>query len=157
MSRSTSLTFRQAVNARETGEAFIILVEIDSDDLSEPIRVCSDGVNVTSNGNLYVAYPFDITLPDDLEDGAPSCRITIDNVDRALTVGIRSLTSPPTVRIMVVLASDPDTLELDFDDFQLVNISYDAFTIEGTITIESYLAEPYPGNSFMPSTTPGLF
>ncbi len=158
MSRDTSLTFRQAISARETGEVPLLLVEVSHDtDLPEPIRVSSDAVNTTSNGNLYVSYPFDVWLPDDEYDHAPTCRIRIDNVDRSLTVGIRSLTSPPTVRVMVVLASSPNTIEVDFPDFKLVKISYDAFVIEGNVTVENYLNEPYPGDSFMPSGFPGMY
>ncbi len=155
--RTTSFTFRQAVNAPETGAAIIVLVEISGNTLTEPIRVCNDGADIVSNGHLYVAYPFDITLPDDVEDGAPTARITIDNVDRALTAGIRLLTAPPDVRVMVILADDPDTIEIDFPDFKLSNLSYDALVIEGNITVEDYLNEPFPGDSFLPSTTPGMF
>lgn len=161
MSRDTSLTFRQAINARETGEAFIIFVEISNSpgqtDLSESILVCNNSVDTISNGSTYVAYPFDLTLPDDVEDGVPTCRLTIDHVARELTVGIRSLTGPPAVRIMVALASDPDTIEVDFPYFKLVNVSYDSLTIEGDISIEGYMNEPYPGDSFGPSNFPGLF
>ena len=44
MSRDLSLTAKQAINAPETGEAFIILLTIDHPSLSAPIRVSSDAV-----------------------------------------------------------------------------------------------------------------
>jgi len=158
MSRNTSLLFRQAINAPETDQVFLVLVEISDPSFSPPIRVCNNSVDITGpEGNTYLAYNFDISLPDDTEDSAPTCKITIDNVDRALTEGIRTLTSPPTVRTMVVLASTPTVIEADFSDFKLANITYDAMVIEGNITVESYAAEPWPGDSFIPSGFPGMF
>lgn len=155
--RATSLTFRQAIYAQETGEVFVVLVEIDHDDLPSPIRICSNDVDITSNGNVYVAYPFNIELPSEEEGDLPQARLTVDNVDRSLTEAIRTIQTPPSVRIMIVLASDPDTIEVDMPDFVFTNISYDAQTVTGTISIENFMSEPFPGDVFTPSQFPGLF
>jgi hypothetical protein len=155
--RTTSLTFRQAIYAQETNEVFVVLVEIDHADLASPIRVCSNDTDITSNGNVFTAYPFNIELPSDDEGDMPQARLTIDNVDQSLTASIRTIQSPPSVRIMVVLASAPDVLEVDMPDFVFSNITYDAFTISGTISIESFMNEPFPGDVFTPSQFPGLF
>jgi len=155
--RSTSLTFRQAIYAQETDEVFIVLLEIDHADFASPIRVCNDSTDITSNGNVYTAYPFEIELPTDEDGDVPQARLIIDNVDRSLTEAIRSIQSPPTVRIMVVLVSDPDTVEIDLPGFVFTNISYDVMTITGTISIENFLNEPFPGDIFTPTQFPGLF
>ncbi len=154
--RNTSLTFRQAVNAQETGEAFIILVEI-STGAAEPIRISSDGVNTVHDGNTYYAWPFDIVLPDDPESGAARARIAVDNVSRELVAWLRGLSSVPQVTIKVVLASDPETIEAEFPNFELRNAQYDAMTIQGDLTLATFMNEPYPGDSFLPSTFPGVF
>jgi len=155
--RNTSLTFRQAVYAQETAEVLIILLEIDHDDLDSPIRICKNDTDITSNGNVYLAYNFDIQLPTDEDNDVPQAQLVIDNVDRALTQAIRTIQTPPTIRIMVVLASAPDTLEVDMPDFLLTNISYNASTITATISIENFLQEPFPGDLFTPTQFPGLF
>jgi hypothetical protein len=157
MSRTTSLTFREAVNAQETDEIFLVLVTINHDDLASPLRFVNNNENVTSNGNVFTAYPFEITLPDDTVEHAPTCKLRIDNVARDLVTAIRSISSPLDMTIQVILASDPDTIEVEYSDFKLVDVSYDAFTIEGTISIEGFAHEQYPGRTFLPSNFPGLF
>lgn len=155
--RNTSATFRAAVNAQETGEVFIVLVEIDHADMADPVRLSSDAVDTTSNGAVYTAYPFDITLPDDPEEGITRARITIDNIHREQINWIRNLASSPTLTISIVLASDPDTVEAQYGNFELTNVQYDALTITGDLGITSFMGEPYPGDSFLPSKFPGLF
>lgn len=153
----TSLSMKNAVNAQETTEAFIILITIDHDDLVTPIRVSSDGVNTTSRSNIYVAYPFDITLPTDDGSTPPSAKLIIDNVSREIGQTIRSILSPPSVTIEIVLSSDPDTVESSFPFFELSEVEYNALTVSGTLTIPNLAIEPYPAESFIPSTHPGLF
>jgi len=157
MSRNVSNAFKSAAFKQETDEAFLVLLEIDHANLSEPIRVTSNGIGTVSNGNTFVAYPFELSLPSNPETGISQAQLTIDNVSQDIIVSIRNITTPPTVVIQVVLASDPDTVEAEFSGFELKNVSYDALTISGTITIESFMNEPYPGGSFLPSTFPGLF
>lgn len=157
MSRDTSVTFREAVNAQETGEAFLVLIEIAHAALSTPIRVTSDGVSTISNGDTYLPYPYDISLPDDPEQGVSSAQLTIDNIDRVIVESIRSISTAPTVTIRIVLGSDPDTIEAEFPNFEFREISYDAMTVSGDLTLKTFMGEPYPGDSFLPSLFPGVF
>jgi hypothetical protein len=155
--RSTTLTFRQAVYAQETAQAFIVLIEITHATLSVPIRICSGGQNITSNTHEFIFYPFELNLPDESTESVPTATLTVDNVDRQIIAALRALDSPPAVRIMVVLSSTPNTVEADFPVFKFTEITYDALTITGTISIEDFLLEPFPGDSFVPSLFPGLF
>jgi len=157
MSRDTSLTFREAINAQETDEAFLILLEIDHDELSEPIRVTSDGVNTVSNGETYIAYPFDLSLPDDPEQGVSVAQLTIDNVHRVIVESLRAISTAPKVTIRVVLGSNPDVVEAEFPNFELQQVQYDAMTVTGQLTLRTFFQEPYPGDAFLPSTFPGVF
>ncbi len=157
MARSVSQTVKQAVNAPETGETFIILLTIDHADLSQPIRVSSDAVDTVSRGDTFVAFPFELSLPDDTEDRLPRARLRIDNIDREVVKAVRSITSAPSVLIEIVLASDPETVEVSFPDFQMRDIGYDALTVEGSLTLEEIAGEPYPARIFSPADFPGLF
>lgn len=157
MSRSVSSLTKQALHAPETGEAFLILLTLNHAGLSEPIRVTSDAVTTVSRGNSFVAFPFELILPDDLDDRAPRARLVIDNIDRQIVQAVRGLTSPLTVLIEIVRAAAPDTVEAQFVDFKLTNVSYDAYKVEGNLTIEDFTAEPFPAAVFSPSLFPGLF
>jgi hypothetical protein len=159
MSRSTSLTLRQAINAEETSEVFLILLDVYHADIGPPttLRFVNNYTDIVSNGNTYIAYPFQITIPSDLEDALPRVQLTIDNVDRSIMQEIRSLTSAPDISISVILASDPDTIEAGPFETKLRNVDYDASTITGDLQSDDILNEPYPGVAFTPGNFPGLF
>lgn len=166
MSRDTSVTFRQAVYGQQTEEALLILMKIDHEDFSglslDPLRFTSNGVDTTStvdgSSETYVTYPFKIILPSNVESGITHGSIVIDNINRDIVSAIRQIGSEPCdVSIWVVLASSPNIVEAEFTGFRFSKISYDDFTISGEITIESFLSEPFPGDTFLPGTFPGLF
>ena len=157
MSRAVSVTLKSAVNAPETGEAFLVLVTIDHADLAAAIRVTSDGVDTVSNGNTFVAFPFEISLPDSRVEGAPRAKLTIDNVDRQIVQAVRDISTAADVTVDVVLASDPDTVEASFPDFKLRDVTFDALTVTGELTVEHFAGEPYPAAIFSPANFPGLF
>jgi hypothetical protein len=157
MSRNTSLTFRQGVFAQETGDAILILVRISHPSLSDDIRVTSNSVDTVSNGETFIAFPFDMELAQDKDDELPTARLTIDNVSREITQAIRQITSPATVRTQVVRGDDPDTIEADQPDFQLRDVRYNSLVVEGTLNIETFAQEPFPAGKFDPARFPGLF
>lgn len=157
MSRNISAGTRQALFAAETAEAFIILLTFAHESLAEPIRVCSDSMDTVSRGNAYVAYPFELTLPDDDESRAPRARLVIDNVDRQIVATLRGLATSPVLTLEIVRTAAPDVVEAVFHDFRLRNVRYDSHVIEADLTIEDFTAEPYPAGSFCPSLFPGIF
>ncbi|MFH1158915.1 MAG: DUF1833 family protein [Pseudomonadota bacterium] len=157
MSRNVSAELKQAVYAQETTEAFIVLVTLSHPDLATPIRVNSSGQEVISNGDLFVAFPFEVILPDDVDDRPPRARLSIDNVSREIVLAIRTISSAPFVTIQIVMASSPSTIEAAFPDFRLANITYDQLTVEGDLTLEEFIGEPYPARVFSPADFPGLF
>jgi len=157
MSRNLSTGARQAIFAAESGEAFIILLTFTHESLATPIRVGSDSVDTVSRGQAYIAYPFDLTLPDDDEGRAPRARLVIDNVDRQIVATLRNLATSPVLTLEIVRAAVPDVVEAVFHDFRLRNVRYDSHVIEADLTIEDFTAEPYPAGSFCPSLFPGIF
>jgi hypothetical protein len=157
MARTTSNTLRTAVNAEETSEIFLILLEISHASISPTLRFVNNYTNITSGGNEYIAYPFTITIPSELEDSVPRVSLTIDNIDRSIMDEVRSLTSAPDVSISVILASGPDTIEAGPFETKLRNVDYDANSITGDLQAEDILNEPYPGVFFNPMNFPGLF
>lgn len=166
--RTTSLAFREAVYKPETGEVYVLLLTLNSPVLTTPIRVSTDNKDsfvidsvtvrgTISNGNNFVYLPMEITLPDDNEESITQAKITIDNIDRDILRSIRSIDIPPTITIQVVLASSPNTYEAEFNDFVLKDVTADALTISGSLSLGNFLNEPFPGGSMLPSNFSGLF
>ncbi len=157
MSRAVSNITREALFAQETGEAFLIILTMDHTSLEVPIRVSSDIVNTTSRGLDFIAFPFELTLPDNQENASPKAHLKINNIDRSIVKTLREINSPATVLIEVVRANAPDIIEAKFLNFKLVNVTYDEKIVEGDLTIEDFTSEPYPANSFSPSLFSTLF
>jgi hypothetical protein len=134
-----------------------LLLELDNSELANPIRVTSNSIDTTHDGNTYVAFPFEIALPDDTDENTPTARLTIDNVSREIVRAVRIVTGPVNVNIKVVLGSDPDTVEAEFPDFQLRDVKYNVLTVEGQLNIERFAQEPFPAGKFDPARFPGLF
>lgn len=134
----------------------LVLLEIDHDDLTTPIRIVNNKVNITSNGDEYIGYPFEIVLPDSSEDSPPKAKIKIDNVSREITQAIRSIASPPSVTIKVIRQETPDVVEAEFVGMRLRRVPYDALSVEGELEFEDLTKEPFPAYTFNPANYRGI-
>ena len=151
-----SSTFKSAAFAQETAEVMLIALTITHADLAAPIRVVNNHANIVSNGNTYVGFPFEIDLPD-VGNQLPRVTLRIDNVDRQIVDSLRVISSPFDLKLEVLLASQPDTIEASFEGLKAISARYDALTVEAELGFEDVLSEPYPGDSFTPARNPGLF
>jgi Domain of unknown function (DUF1833) len=156
MPRRISPTLLRAIAAQESDEVLVVLLTLSHPSIDEPLRVCNDSQDVVSRGETFLSLPFIVTMPDDSPTSVPQVNITLDAIDRSFIQAIRSIDSAPSLLMELVLASDPDSVEMDWD-FVLRNVEYDAFSITGTLSYEQILDEPYPGDEVTPSTLPGVF
>lgn len=163
-----SNTLKEAAYAQQTDEVFVTLITLYSDELEEPIRLCDDPTTrleelgddiygIVSNGETYIFMPFEIWLPRDDKTGSVSAKMSIQNIDRRIVQTARSVTKPVSVRMQCILASNPDLVELEFDNFELSNVKYDVMSVEGDLSLNYWGMEPFPSWCFTPSNFPGLF
>ena len=157
MSRSLSTAFKTAIYKQQTGETFLLLLEIDHDDLDTPLRFVNNTEDVTSNSDTYTAFPFELNLPSDREDQLPTVTLAIDNIDRTIIDTVRDISSPPTASVSVIMASDPDTVEAGPYDFTIKNVNYTAEVVTCELAFEDILNEAFPGDSFTPNYFTSLF
>ena len=168
---TTSLNFREAAFSPETGRVPIALITLSHEDLVDDIRISTDPTGeltelttdlekvygTTSSGKDYIFLPVRIKLPDDTDEGPGEMQLEFDNVHRAYTETIRSVYTPVTCKVDIVMDNALDTIDASWPEFQLTNISYNATTITGTLRLETLESEPYPAGSFVPSYFEGLF
>jgi hypothetical protein len=112
---------------------------------------------VVSAGKKYTFLPLEITLPQEDEAQAPRCSIVIRDATRYIIPVIRNLTSPPKVKIDLVLTTSPDVVEVSFDGFYVTNFSYNRDQVTCELQMVNYEREPFPMHSFSPKYFPGLF
>ncbi len=155
--RDLSTNALTAINSQETDEIFLTLLTISHGDLSTPYYFVNNTVDIVSRGNTFIAYPFDLPLPDSIGESIPNVSLKIDNVDRRIVDTLRSFLSPPSLKIEVVLASSPDIVELGPLDMIILKADYDVMLIEAMIVYDNNMMDLFPSDRYIPSLFPGLF
>jgi len=152
-----SANFREKT-AATSGEEPLYLMEITHPQLEIPVRVVRDTVDLVSNGETFVAFAFDIQLPDDVAGQLPRCPIRIDNVGRELTQWLDASSGGigSQVRVMQVMRDDPDTIEFDVT-LDLLNVKQSSAFVTGDLGYENTLGMPALIASYRPDNTPGIF
>jgi hypothetical protein len=112
---------------------------------------------VTSNSQDFVFLPMEISLPTEEEAQAPRCSIVLRDVTRYVIPIVRTIVGPPTVKMELVLAKTPDTVEASFSGFYISNFSYNADSVTADLSMIDYEREPFPMHSFTPAYFPGMF
>jgi len=155
--RTLSAAAYEAVFSAETNQVFLILIEINHADMASPIRVVNNHQAISSNGQAYVPYAFEFDPPDEREGVVTNAKLIIDNIDRIIVATIRSLSTPPTVTISIVLADTPDSIEAGPVEFKLKNVSYNVETVSGDLIYNDIDNLNIPFDTFNPVDFGGLF
>jgi len=158
MPRVYSTTFHNVINDTGAPEAPLILLEINHPDLTTPIRVVNDRQDLVSNGNTFIAMAFRAALPSEPEKGLPKARLAMDNVGKELVTWIDGSNGGEgaTVRMMQVLRSNPDNLEVDIT-MDLSDVTMDSLEVTATLGFEDLLNRPAVMLSYRPDKAPGVF
>ncbi|WP_411836698.1 hypothetical protein [Paracoccus sp. ME4] len=156
-----------------TDEVYVALFRIDHASLAAPIRLSTDptervaeepviyGTRSAWAGANPLLEPYlwaiaDAILPSDLEDAPATAQIAIEALDHAIIETVRSITSPPTIRMAVVLASTPDVVEAEWSNLLITTVDADAGEIILTISREEIENEFFPAGRMSRDRFPGL-
>jgi len=120
-------------------------------------RFVNDLQQITSRGNVFLPSAIKITLP--VEDGnsIPIVALEMDNVGLDIMTELRKVTTPFSVLIELILASDPAYVEMALEDLLLSRLTYDQSKLTGTLTSDNFLSQKIPGSIYSPQHFPGLF
>jgi hypothetical protein len=156
--RSVSTSFWQAITQERTAAVFLMLLTIDHPELAEPIRLVYNTEDVTSRGVVYHRYNFRIDLQDEKDDGAISeAKLTVEAIDQTIIQAIRTISTAPSVMFELVLASDPDTVEVGPFSYDVKSVNYNVQYVTMNLEFRDVMNDEFPGLSFTPENTPGLF
>lgn len=151
------MTLEQEVRKRDSADPIIALAIIAHPDLDPPIRVAANGEDIESDGETFFGWPWELKRPDEGEDADYQAEITIDNIDPVIVTTLKASAVAPTITIQLIMASAPDDVEQELANFGLSEISFDAETIKGTLSLRELRDKPACCKSFTPSVAPGLF
>lgn len=156
MARQLSNKLLTEVFAQQSADPYLLLVTVSHSSFTT-LYLVNNTESITSNGNVFEPFPMEITLSPDDGQSARTTQISFDNVSLELIEELRSVITPIDVRIQAVLASDPDTVEIEFGELKMVNISYDQKTIRGNLILDDFLRTELTSEKYTPSNYPGLF
>lgn len=160
MSRVLSQAAVASAFAQTTAQVWVILLRIYKPAApAANYYYVNDWTNATYGGNTYTAWPFEVALPESGDGRPPDLKLKIDNVDRTLIAVLRAQTAPVYAYISVGMASGGAVSAIEAGPFMFTmrEISYDALSIEATLTYERVYDEQFPGHCMTPHYCPALF
>jgi hypothetical protein len=98
-----------------------------------------------------------IRLPTDDGETTREVSIEFDNVSRELIDELRTVTTPIDVKIEMVLASNPDYIQVTLDELKMRNVSYNKSTVNARLYLDSFLNVELTSEKYSPKLYPGLF
>jgi len=146
------------LNSVQAVEAVLFLLEIHHPNFETPIRLVNDVQDITVLGNLYLACPFEITLPDDNDGQVSKASLSVDNIGRELTqwLEVNRGGQGATCRIMQVMRSNLSVIELDMT-LDMSNVSADLMKVSATLEYLDIFNQKAVTLSYRPETQSGLF
>lgn len=158
MAKTYSANFKKTINSVSADEFPLVLLQIDRDDLAQPIRLVNDSVDLVHLGNTYTGLPFDITLPDDPEQGMPYASLSIMNVGREMTMWIENAdwTKETTVTLTQVMRSAPNVAEWSIT-MVMSDIQMNSTYIQAKLGFEDLFGSPAVTLKYSPTVAPGLY
>lgn len=113
--------------------------------------------DITSNGQLFTAFPFAFTLPSDDADQTPELTIILDNIGLDLIDDFSETVENIGCRVDLIFASNPDFYEVSVQNLIVKNISYNKQVIRLSIGYEDILNTSIPSFTYNSKDFPGIF
>ena len=165
MTRRLSNEALNAIFAQETDKVFYQMLTLTPRDKDfEPVYVFNSSETengepkiIPHNGHEFIAFPFKINIPGEGKDASTELTLSIANVDRSLTETIRKLVKPIDITLEVVLADHPDIVEAGPWYMTMSAVTVDALQIEGVLTVDRFLDEPFTADRMDATIFPALF
>lgn len=160
MPNNLSTNFIQEATAPETSAVLLAICVINIDDVPF-LHLVNDKQSLFVGSQEYLPWAFNVSLPDQNDEGNKSCRLQIDNSDVQIYKAIKKAVTESksiTCDISIVMSTSPEYPEQGPLHFVLKNLSVNAQTISGELfdlymsdrnfTMMKYSTEDFPGLFF---------
>lgn len=141
---------------QESNDPLLSLLTLSHPSFST-IRLVNNTKDVVSRGDTYSAFPFTLSLP--IDDGETNRQVSIefDNVGLTLIEPIRSVITPINVKLELILASLPNSVQMSLEELKIYDITYNRKTISATLLIDTFLYTDLTSETYTPQNFPGIF
>lgn len=144
------------VNQMHGQVAYLFLMTISDPESNTVLRVVNNLEDVTSNGEVYTAFPFEIILPPDTGTAPSGVKVKTVNVGAELMEILRGTLDPPKVKLELVLSDAPDVVEKTIDFMVLRGLEYDVNSVSFDLTSSSIFARKTCNGIYSQNEFPGL-
>lgn len=168
MTRDIDADVKAGLEAPDSVDALLVFLVITHPLLTDPIRVVSDVMDYTVDGNLHVGVPFEPRILTDNE-GPSMTELGMQNVDRRIGLALQVLPDRAKVAMFIRSSADFD-LSLDpreeipggsqiygFEQFELIDVTCTVADLVGRVMQRDYSQEPWPGQRCTQTRCPALF
>jgi hypothetical protein len=156
MPNSLSPELLRQLYAQESDDPLLLLVTLTHESFS-PIYLVNNVESIVSNGKTFEAFPMIIRLSADDGENQKEVQISFDNVGLDLIDEIRTVVTPISVSIDMVLASNPDSIQTSIGDLKMRSVIYSASRITAKLYYDSFLNVELTSEKYTPDTFAGLF
>lgn len=143
--------------AQESDDAFLTLVTLSHETFADDIRLVNNTVEIQSRLQTFMPFPMRIRFPVDDGETAREFSIDFDNVSLTLIEGIRTVTTPISVKIEMVLASMPNLVQVEQAELKIATLTYNKTMVSAKIILDNFLNTEMTSERYAPSNFPGLF
>lgn len=133
-----------------------ILIEISHKDLSDHIYLTDNNKAIEFEGNTYLPSTIKAQLPENSSETTGSARVSISAVDQRMTELVRSISTPPTLKIVACYYENGIISKLDGYVFSLTNITINSISMSADLTNDLMLDYSFPNGESNSITTPGI-
>lgn len=153
-----STTAITAAHRTSDGQGFLELLTITGGGIASPVRLVNDTRNVTSDGDLFLACPFQVVLPKDASKEVPRAQIRMDNVGREIGQELEALEPGAELigKIQIVYRSTPNVIEYEFQA-PISRPKATVFDVTASMGPTDLMRRPAVNIRYDPHTAPGLF
>jgi hypothetical protein len=121
------------------------------------VKLVNNSEDIVSNGETFTSFPMRIRLPADDGESTREVSIEFDNVSRELIDELRTVTTPIDVKIEMILASNPDDIQITLDELKMRNVTYNKSIVSARLYLDSFLNVELTSERYSPKLYPGLF
>ena len=156
LSRDLSNALLAELYGQESGDPFLALFTFSHPSF-DTIRLVNNTVDIVSNGETFMAFPVNITMSPDNGETLREVQLELDNVSLELIEELRTVTDYIDVKVEMVLASNPDFVEIELGELKIKNVQYNASRITARLFMDDFLNTELSGEKYAPTNFPGLF
>jgi len=156
MSNQLSPALLAQLYAQESDVPFLMLVTLIHPSFTT-VKLVNNSEDIVSNGETFTSFPMRIRLPADDGESTREVSIEFDNVSRELIDELRTVTTPIDVKIEMILASNPDDIQITLDELKMRNVTYNKSIVSARLYLDSFLNVELTSERYSPKLYPGLF